>query len=184
MWKFLQRLKNCHLGITGYFPKNDRVNVGLGRLACIEGKPLWELLDEFINQHSDLKKKRINYKKGGVIPGRVNRLLAKDNCLLIGDAAGMVNPITGGGYICGFISAKSASLHCIKALKKNDIRLIRGYAFSMGLNKHILAIKCAHYLFRLFLLVYRWTHKSLYQPFFKLYIFIVHHAMRFVKVVQ
>lgn len=37
-------------------------------------------------------------KQGGVIPAAVAPSPEADNCLLIGDAAGMVNPMTGGGY--------------------------------------------------------------------------------------
>jgi digeranylgeranylglycerophospholipid reductase len=97
------------------FPKSDHVNVGLIRWAASDGPPLRGLLDEFVDSRDDLRGRTVLRKLGGVIPAITVSRFQWENCLLIGDAAGMLNPLTGGGYICGFLSAKLAAQTCIEA---------------------------------------------------------------------
>jgi digeranylgeranylglycerophospholipid reductase len=97
------------------FPKSDHVNVGLIRWAVSDGPPLRGLLDEFVDSRDDLRGRTVLRKLGGVIPAITVSRFQWENCLVIGDAAGMLNPLTGGGYICGFLSAKLAAQTCIEA---------------------------------------------------------------------
>jgi digeranylgeranylglycerophospholipid reductase len=97
------------------FPKSDHVNVGLIRWAVSDGPPLRGLLDEFVDSRDDLRGRTVLRKLGGVIPAVTVSRFQWENCLVIGDAAGMLNPLTGGGYICGFLSAKLAAQTCIEA---------------------------------------------------------------------
>lgn len=53
---------------------------------------------ERLKPHCDIKRIRVREKRSGLIPsGGVVRNLGRDRALLIGDAAGMVSPVTGGG---------------------------------------------------------------------------------------
>jgi digeranylgeranylglycerophospholipid reductase len=97
------------------FPKSDHVNVGLIRWAVADGPPLRGLLDEFVDSRDDLRGRTVLRKLGGVIPAVTVSRFQWENCLVIGDAAGMLNPLTGGGYICGFLSAKLAAQTCVEA---------------------------------------------------------------------
>jgi digeranylgeranylglycerophospholipid reductase len=102
-------------GYYWVFPKSDHVNVGLIRWAAADGPPLRGQLDEFVESRDDLRGRRVLRKLGGVIPAVTVSPFQWENCLVIGDAAGMLNPLTGGGYICGFLSAKLAAQTCVEA---------------------------------------------------------------------
>jgi geranylgeranyl reductase family protein len=102
-------------GYYWVFPKSDHVNVGLIRWAAADGPPLRGLLDAFIESRDDLRGRAVLRRLGGVIPAVTVSRFQWENCLVIGDAAGMLNPLTGGGYICGFLSAKLAAETCVEA---------------------------------------------------------------------
>jgi digeranylgeranylglycerophospholipid reductase len=102
-------------GYYWVFPKSDHVNVGLIRWVATDGPPLRGLLDEFVDSRDDLRGRPVLRKLGGVIPAITVSRFQWENCLVIGDAAGMLNPLTGGGYICGFLSAKLAAQTCVEA---------------------------------------------------------------------
>jgi digeranylgeranylglycerophospholipid reductase len=102
-------------GYYWVFPKSDHVNVGLIRWATADGPALRGLLDEFIASRDDLRGRAVMRRVGGVIPATTVSRLQWENCLVIGDAAGMLNPLTGGGYICGFLSAALAAQACVEA---------------------------------------------------------------------
>ena len=102
-------------GYYWVFPKSDHVNVGLIRWAAADGPPLRGLLDAFVDSRDDLRGRTVLRKLGGVIPAVTVSRFQWENCLVIGDAAGMLNPLTGGGYICGFLSAKLAAQTCVEA---------------------------------------------------------------------
>jgi digeranylgeranylglycerophospholipid reductase len=103
------------------FPKSDHVNVGLIRWAAAEGPPLRGMLDEFIASRDDLRGRAVLRRLGGVIPAITVSRFQWENCLVIGDAAGMLNPLTGGGYICGFLSAKLAAETCVDAFRSGRL---------------------------------------------------------------
>jgi digeranylgeranylglycerophospholipid reductase len=103
------------------FPKSDHVNVGLIRWAAADGPPLRGLLDEFIESRPELRGRAVLRKLGGVIPAITVSRFQWENCLVIGDAAGMLNPLTGGGYICGFLSAKLAAQTCVDAFRSGRL---------------------------------------------------------------
>ena len=107
--------KRLPFGYYWVFPKSDHVNVGLIRWAAADGPPLRGLLDDFVESREDLRGRRVVRKLGGVIPAVTISRFQWENCLVIGDAAGMLNPLTGGGYICGFLSAKLAAQTCVEA---------------------------------------------------------------------
>ena len=172
-------------GYVWVFPKRDHVNVGLARLNAIEGDPLWKLLDEFVARRPDLQGRAVLRRKGGVIPATLGPVLQRDNCLVVGDAAGMINPLTGGGYVCGFVSATLAAQTCIEAFAggRLDVSALSRYPKRLRLTKHYIVIRIASGFLRLLLLAYRMLDAPVYLKVLNAYFRMIHVAMRFVPVV-
>lgn len=95
-------------GYQWVFGKGDHANVGAGTFLWEAKKwGLKPLVKQFLlNQGFSLQHATF---KGGFIPHKLARRLASSRLLVTGDAAGMVNPITGGGihmaFIGGFLAA-------------------------------------------------------------------------------
>lgn len=172
-------------GYVWVFPKRDHINVGLARLNAIEGDPLWKLLDAFVARRSDLRGLRVLRRKGGVIPATIGPVLQRDNCLVVGDAAGMINPLTGGGYVCGFVSATLAAKTCVEAFAGGqfDVRALRRYPRRLRRTKHYVVIRVASGFLRVLLLAYRLLRAPLYLRVLNAYFRMIHLAMRLVPVV-
>ena len=172
-------------GYVWVFPKRDHVNVGLARLNAIEGDPLWKLLDDFVARRPDLEGRAILRRKGGVIPATLGPVLQRDNCLVVGDAAGMINPLTGGGYVCGFVSATLAAKTCIEAFRggRFDVRALRRYPRRLRLTKHYVVIRIASQFLNLLLLAYRLLRAPVYLRVLNAYFRMIHVLMRVVPVV-
>ena len=130
-------------GYYWVFPKSDHVNVGLIRWATADGPPLRGVLDEFIDARADLRGRPVLRRLGGVIPAVTVSRFQWENCLVIGDAAGMLNPLTGGGYICGFLSAKLAAQTCAEAFAggRLDVRRLRRYGRRVRSTHHFWVVR-------------------------------------------
>jgi digeranylgeranylglycerophospholipid reductase len=177
--------KRLPFGYLWVFPKRHHVNVGLARLNTMEGPPLESLLDRFVTERLDLRGRKVLARKGGVIPATIGPVLQKDNCLVIGDAAGMINPLTGGGYVCGFVSATLATDTCTQAFRgaRFDARILRRYPRRLRRTKHYLMIKVFSVILASMASLHRVFKKPLYLPFLKLYFHAVHLSMRFGRVI-
>ena len=82
-------------GYGWVFPKGDHVNVGVGGWES-EGPRLRMHLDELCRRHGiesdgleSVRGHRLPLRRGGFVP-------ARGRMLLVGDAAGLVDPLTGG----------------------------------------------------------------------------------------
>lgn len=111
-------------GRPGYgwiFPKQDTVNVGLGIIGT-HAKGLPRIFDSFV---SYLKRMNLlgadsdtSSAKGALIPtGGPLKQIHCNRCLLIGDSAGMVSPLTGGGIAYAMKAGRLASLIVAKTLE-------------------------------------------------------------------
>jgi geranylgeranyl reductase family protein len=100
----------CELGIVpgGYgwiFPKGDHVNVGVGGWAS-EGPRLRERLRRLCDAYG-LPFERVEELKGHRLPMRTpTTRLAAGRAALVGDAAGLVDPLSGDGMYEAFLSSK------------------------------------------------------------------------------
>jgi len=111
---------------------NDRANIGLGmRLDQFRQtkNKLEDLLQQFLNM-PDIKKRLKNGNKiRDVATWQLNfgsqkgLQFAFDGAMLIGDAAGFINPITGGGIHNGMISAELAAQTAHEALTAGSTSL-------------------------------------------------------------
>jgi len=92
-------------GYGWVFPKGDHVNVGVGGWES-EGPRLREHLAELCRRHGvdadaleGVRGHRLPLRRGGFVP-------ARGRALLVGDAAGLVDPLTGDGMYEAFVSAR------------------------------------------------------------------------------
>jgi geranylgeranyl reductase family protein len=109
--------------IPGYiwvFPGKGYSNIGIGS-ELKHGKKLKGLLDAFLNSHfSDIK---IKSRYAAMLPSASNPRFFKLPCagpnwILIGDAAGHVDPISGGGILYALWGGELAA----KAIENNDLQ--------------------------------------------------------------
>lgn len=120
-------LLELHLGAFaqgGYawiFPKGeDSANVGIGIDASNEYLAI-DLLNEFVETYPPLKNaKAVGLNIGGIPVGGMIERIYDDNFLACGDAAGQVNPITGGGIVLGMLGGMCAGRVAAKAIKEGD----------------------------------------------------------------
>jgi menaquinone-9 beta-reductase len=118
--------------LPGYFwlfPAGKNIaNIGIGlskKYAKKDERKLTEILDEvttspyFRNRFSDAIK--LEKPKGWSLPlGRIQRQSHGDGFMLLGDAAGLVDPFTGEGIGNAMVSSKFAIEIADKALKSNN----------------------------------------------------------------
>jgi geranylgeranyl reductase family protein len=95
-------------GYGWVFPKGDHVNVGVGGWEA-EGPRLRDHLAELCRRHGidgstlgSVRGHRLPLRRAGFVP-------ARGCALLVGDAAGLVDPLTGDGMYEAFVSARLAA---------------------------------------------------------------------------
>lgn len=109
-------------GYVWIFPKEDDIaNVGLAVLADKAEKPAIEYLDDFVKNNYALDDAQaVEMNVGGDPVGGIHKKIYADNLLVVGDAAGQVNPLTGGGIISGMTGGMHAGKVAAKAIKEED----------------------------------------------------------------
>jgi flavin-dependent dehydrogenase len=95
-------------GYGWVFPKGDHVNVGVGGWEHV-GPTLRARLGELCVRHG-IEPDAVESLRGHRLPlRRPGSSLARGRALLIGDAAGLVDPISGDGMYEGFLSSRLAA---------------------------------------------------------------------------
>ncbi len=95
-------------GYGWVFPKGDHVNVGVGGWER-EGPTLRDRLAELCAQYS-IPLDRVESIRGHRLPLRKpDSVAARGRVLLVGDAAGLVDPLSGDGMYEAFVSARLAT---------------------------------------------------------------------------
>ena len=120
-------------GYVWCFPKGpDTANVGIGvNLSMIRGKarPKW-YLDNFIKNNERFNKgKIIEVNGGGVSVGLPMEKTHDDNLIVVGDAARMIDPLTGGGIYNGCSAAIEAARAVHESIEEDryDAGFLRRY---------------------------------------------------------
>jgi len=112
-------------GYLWIFPKSeDTANVGLGiQLSKLNGtKTAKDYLDDFIEKNEWLKKgETVDMVSGGVGVSHPPEKIITDGMILVGDAARIVDPITGGGIANGMKQAKIAGEVAGEAIEHGDV---------------------------------------------------------------
>jgi geranylgeranyl reductase family protein len=99
-------------GYGWIFPKGDHVNVGVGGWGS-EGPRLREHL-RILCQHYGFAVEELTNLRGHRLPmRRPQTRLAGGRALLVGDAAGVLDPVSGDGMYEGFVTARLAAEHIL-----------------------------------------------------------------------
>ena len=108
-------------GYVWIFPKGEDIaNVGLAILPHKAEKPAIEYLDDFIAKCPYTQNAQaVELNVGGDPVGGMTKKLYDDNILVCGDAAGQVNPLTGGGIISGMTGGMCAGQVAAEAIKED-----------------------------------------------------------------
>jgi geranylgeranyl reductase family protein len=102
-------------GYCWIFPKGDHVNVGVGGWESV-GPTLRKHLEELCNRRGFDHCKLTNLR-GHRLPARTSGApLARGRALLVGDAAGLVDPLWGDGLYAAFLSSRLASSAALELL--------------------------------------------------------------------
>ncbi len=112
---------NLPFGYGWVFPKRSSISVGVGgRLSDI--KQPQKMLMDFCTQVSELKGRDIGVSRyhAHLVPaGGFRRKYVSDRVLLVGDAAGFVDPLTGEGIYYAMKSGIIAAETCVDALNSD-----------------------------------------------------------------
>lgn len=108
-------------GYAWVFPKGEDIaNVGIA-ISSTSKKPAIDYLNEFIASYSPLNNaKAVELNVGGDPIGGLIEAIYDDNLLVCGDAAGQVDPITGGGIILGMLGGMTAGQVAARAIRDKD----------------------------------------------------------------
>lgn len=108
-------------GYAWVFPKGDDIaNVGIGVSGNSE-KPAIDYLNDFVQSYPPLSNaKAVEMNVGGDPIGGMIERIYDDNFMVCGDAAGQVDPITGGGIILGMLGGMTAGQVAAKAILDKD----------------------------------------------------------------
>ncbi|MDI6644475.1 MAG: NAD(P)/FAD-dependent oxidoreductase [Methanobacteriaceae archaeon] len=109
-------------GYAWIFPKGDDIaNVGLGILTTKTDKTAYQHLLEFVKNNPATKNAQpVELNIGGDPVGGMLKDIVADNVMIVGDAASMVNPLTGGGIISGMIGGMIAGKIAGAAIQDED----------------------------------------------------------------
>ena len=102
-------------GYGWVFPKGDHVNVGVGGWEHV-GPTLRERLRELCRRHA-IDPDAVENLRGHRLPlRRPGSALARGRAVLVGDAAGLVDPISGDGMYEAFVSSRLAAETALELL--------------------------------------------------------------------
>lgn len=109
-------------GYAWIFPKGDDIaNVGLAIIANDTEKSAYQHLKEFVATcPATQNAQAVELNIGGDPVGGMPKKIYGDNILVCGDAAGQVNPLTGGGIISGMKGGMHAGIVAAKAIAEED----------------------------------------------------------------
>jgi len=104
-------------------PKRDLLNVGIMCLMSTMQTNIRNCLDNFIDSHPKVaplvRERRITKFAAALIPLAPAKRIVGHRILVVGDAAGMVEPISGGGIGCAMRGARLAAKIAVRALHEN-----------------------------------------------------------------
>ena len=129
------------------------VNIGIGILR-VPGypNPRKQFYSKLLPLHPYLKKGKITWKSGGIVPARrpLDCMVA-NGFIAIGDAACQVNPISGGGIGPSLFAGKIAADIIRKALEKRDTSMESLWEYNIKYNNQYGFIQAGGQVFREFL---------------------------------
>ena len=108
-------------GYGWIFPKSVGVaNVGLGMVALkSDGRNAQQYLDEYVKRYFP-QGTVVGLTVGGVIAATTVKRTTTDGVMLAGDAAHMINPLSGGGIVNAMKAGRLAGRHAAASLAERD----------------------------------------------------------------
>lgn len=130
------------MGYAWMFPKRESIAIRLGMTVASmreSGTNLRDALDRFVSDNpitgTTMKGAACTLFQSAVIPMEVQSPLRVENALVIGDAAGLANPIHGGGIYPARLSGKLAAEAMDSFLEKGSEEPLLGY--EAAIREHI-----------------------------------------------
>jgi digeranylgeranylglycerophospholipid reductase len=123
------------LGYAWIFPKGDgKANVGLG----VRGTPARPYLDHFIRDHPSIfaHAEIVGIEAAPVTISGLLEKIVDDRVMLVGEAAGQVIPLTGGGIHSSMVGGTMAGETAVKALDEENLTRGRLMRYQEHYNKH------------------------------------------------
>lgn len=113
-------------GYGWLFPKGTYANLGIGVTAgCLSGPEIKKSFLSFAGRLLGSHYQPASKITSGIIPsGGISKGVSSGAVLLLGDAAGLCNPVTGAGIYNSVISARIAADLVKKAIDKDDKRML------------------------------------------------------------
>ncbi|ELY46247.1 geranylgeranyl reductase family protein [Natronorubrum bangense] len=110
-------------GYLWYFPRTEtEINVGLGFQMSEEPMKLVEDLKRDLRNRPEFDGARVEDKLGGALPTkRPHDSAVHPGFIAVGDAAGHVNPTTGGGMAGAAYAGAYAGEQIVEAIEQNDV---------------------------------------------------------------
>lgn len=179
-FEFLFNGEKLPYGYYWVFPTTDTLNVGMGGPTAQLGGRIGKLLQEFIDSRDDLRGRKVVRKTSGLIPSYVADQLHGDGVLVVGDAGGFVNPLTGGGIYLGMVSAQMAARTACEALAAQtfDASFLQRYTHRIKLSPIYAGLKTFHALVAYCEWRRRRTGKAILGRVFELYSDVGDFALR------
>ncbi|MEW6684658.1 MAG: NAD(P)/FAD-dependent oxidoreductase [Candidatus Edwardsbacteria bacterium] len=116
-------------GYAWLFPKGKRANAGLG-METTSNKTLFLTLKEFLSKLEESNRIYLYSKLSvtfGLIPVSGYLDTVQENVLLVGDAAGQTNPLTGAGIASAILCGKMAGEAAVEAIISNSFSVLKEY---------------------------------------------------------
>jgi len=163
-----------HFGIrrTGYgwiFPKGEDLNIGVGGLLS-EQKNTIELFNSFVSGTPRLTVLSGFSLQSHLLPvGGIERHICADRTLLVGDAGGFVDPLSGEGIFYAILSAKEALKTIINVFHDDDFSREALLQYEKNCESSIMC-ELKH--------AYSFARKVHYHPNLMLRFFIVDRRLR------
>lgn len=131
-YKFFIHPKISPWGYGWIFPRKDSAIIGVECLYSESSPGIGRLFERFIEYgpvKEILKGREIGSYHGGLIPLRPAKEIVGERVMVVGDAAGMVDPIFGGGISPGIRSGQYAGNQAVKALREKRFTksFLQGY---------------------------------------------------------
>ncbi len=108
-------------GYAWIFPKGLGIaNVGVGVVALrSDGRNARQYLDDYVARHFP-GATVTGLTVGGVISAATLKRIVTDGVMLAGDAAHMINPLSGGGIVTAMKAGRLAGRHAARAVREGD----------------------------------------------------------------
>ncbi len=183
-FKFYLEQEHLPAGYFWVFPKKNIINVGVGS-HCKRGDSVYyhRLLKDFIGREPSLKHLTVVKKRGGVIPAVPARKFVARGAMVVGDAAGLVNPLTGGGLIhalkSGEIAGKVAALAHRK--KRFSERFLYLYTLRLKCTPHYIWIRFLYVIAKFHLHRSNQRKTGFLEPLLVTYFYLMKFVFRVYK---